>query len=124
MTRIALFLLIATLVSCTKTEIQNSGQRPYDIFVPNAFSPNGDGVNDTFKPIFPDHTPPLESYKLEIYDGDLVEVFNSTDTSMVWDGRSSDGSTLPAATYYLKLYGKYVTGENYDVSGAITLARP
>ncbi|WP_417592763.1 gliding motility-associated C-terminal domain-containing protein [Owenweeksia hongkongensis] len=123
MTRILSFLFLVTaLVSCI--EAKDSTVAPYGIFIPNAFSPNGDGVNDILKPVFPTSTPPLQSYSFEIYDGDLIQVFNTTDTSKAWDGKSSNGKTLPEATYYFNLNGEYVTGEKYEVSGGIALIRP
>lgn len=123
MTRILNFLLIVTtLVGCI--EFEDSTVAPYAIYIPNAFSPNGDGVNDRLKPVFPSSTPPLQNYNFEIYDGDLVQVFNTTDTAQAWDGTNSNGKTLPEATYYFNLNGEYVTGEKYEVSGGIALMRP
>jgi len=123
MTRTLTFLLLVTsLAGCI--EFEGSTIAPYEIYIPNAFSPNGDGVNDTLKPVFPPYTPPIQSYSFEIYDGDLVQVFITTDTAQAWDGTSSHGKTLPEATYYYNLNGKYVTGEKYEVSGGIALMRP
>lgn len=66
-----------------------------DIFVPNAFTPNGDGLNDTW-----------EIVVLNAYPGSSVKVYNrygqlvyqSTATSKGWDGKFN-GKQQPVGTY-------------------------
>ena len=68
-----------------------------DIYVPNAFSPNGDGINDCFQPFFPIGQD-YENYRLSVLDrwGELV--FQSTDQYACWDGHFR-GELLPAGVY-------------------------
>lgn len=64
--------------------------------IPNAFSPNGDGINDTW------HIEYLESYPgatVEIYDRGGKLLFRSFNYTKDWDG-SYNGKTLPVGTYY------------------------
>jgi gliding motility-associated-like protein len=59
-----------------------------DIFVPNAFSPNGDGRNDLLKAI----PVGIKSFKyLAIYDRYGARVFYTTDAGTGWDGKTSSG---------------------------------
>jgi gliding motility-associated-like protein len=66
------------------------------ISVPNAFSPNGDGINDTWV-----------ITNLSIYPGATVDVFNrygqsvfhSENSNKAWDG-TYNGKPLPVGTYY------------------------
>jgi gliding motility-associated-like protein len=66
------------------------------ISVPNAFSPNGDGINDTWI-----------ITNLSVYPGATVDVFNrygqpvfhSENSNKVWDG-TYNGRPLPVGTYY------------------------
>ncbi len=53
------------------------------VHVPNAFTPDGDGVNDVFLPVIAGE---LESYRLEIFDrwGELL--FTTNDPAQGWDG--------------------------------------
>lgn len=54
-------------------------------YIPNAFTPNGDEMNNTFQPVFTSGYDPYD-YKLEIFDrwGELI--FESLDTKVGWDG--------------------------------------
>lgn len=54
------------------------------IYVPNAFTPNGDGINDRFTPAFKDELP--EEYTLYIYNRWGQELFESSDPVSGWDG--------------------------------------
>lgn len=86
-----------------------------EVHIPNAFSPNGDGLNDTWKPEFGD-TLKIKDYNLEIYDRSGVQVFHSSNPNVWWDG-------LPFDTVYV--YRFYMKCKGFDTaiikSGSITL---
>ncbi len=66
------------------------------IEVPNAFSPNGDGINDTWI------IKGLETYPesvLRVYSRNGMIVFQSRANSLVWNG-TYNGKPLPVTTYY------------------------
>ncbi len=66
------------------------------ITIPNTFTPNGDGVNDTW------NIQNLKDYPncvVRIFDRWGAEVFSSTGYYNAWDG-TLKGSRLPAGTYY------------------------
>lgn len=67
--------------------------------LPNVFTPNGDGHNDTYHPFLPIQF--VESIDIKIFSqwGDLV--FESTDPMIGWDGKNQQsGKDSPEATYY------------------------
>ncbi|MEO0733431.1 MAG: gliding motility-associated C-terminal domain-containing protein, partial [Bacteroidota bacterium] len=66
------------------------------VYHPTAFSPNGDGINDHFRPL-PDGAgcPGLRDWELTVYDRWGGLVFQTADPSTGWDGRRND---RPAAT--------------------------
>ena len=86
-----------------------------DVYIPNAFTPNGDGRNDIFIPVFND-TLKIEDYNLEIYDRFGIQIFQSDNPNVGWDG-------LPFDTIYV--YRFYMKCEGYNEaivkSGNITL---
>jgi len=59
------------------------------IYIPNAFSPNGDGFNDVFKPVITGE--PVE-YSLKIFDRWGKIVFETTDQEKSWRGNIDDRS--------------------------------
>ena len=84
--------------------------------VPNAFSPNADGINDYWRIMY-----------LESYPGAVVEVFNrygqsvfsSTGYSVDWDG-TYQSKALPIGTYYYIINPK--NGRKI-ISGSVTIIR-
>ncbi len=73
-----------------------------ELFVPNVFSPNGDGKNDVLDVKFnPDC---VTDFNMLIFDRWGEKVFESNDINLSWDGRYK-GNALDDATfvYYLKI---------------------
>ncbi|MBQ1695086.1 MAG: gliding motility-associated C-terminal domain-containing protein, partial [Bacteroidales bacterium] len=93
---------------------------PY-IFVPNAFTPNGDGQNDFFKPFYPE-TLVTEVY-FAVYDrwGSIVY---ETDNIRAdgWNG-TYKGKQLAPDVYIFWLKAKCINGEEYEHRGNVTLIR-
>jgi len=85
--------------------------------LPNAISPNGDGINDVFV------VPCAEGdVVFNAYNRWGIEVYRSEQYHNDWDGRYQ-GSSLPDGTYYYVV--KYVTsgGEEVNRAGFITIHR-
>lgn len=68
-----------------------------NLIVPNAFSPNGDHVNDLYKISGLDAIAPVE---IKIWNRWGEEVFSSINYQNEWDGRNKNGNELPSDTYY------------------------
>lgn len=88
-------------------------------YIPNAFSPNGDGLNDVFKPTLIN----FEDYNLEIYNKWGQKIFESFSADNGWDG-SVAGGDAPSGVYTYLM--KYKTTENnywQNVNGTIQLVR-
>jgi gliding motility-associated-like protein len=86
------------------------------IDVPNVFSPNGDGINDTWKIKY------LESYPgatVEVFDRYGQVVFKSQGYNKEWDG-TYNGNPLPVATYYYVINPK--NGRKI-ITGSVTIIK-
>ena len=78
-----------------------------DILVPNAFSPNGDGINDIFRPT-PVGMRSLDVFRVYNRWGQLL--YSNADANAGWDGKYA-GVTQEAATYVW-----YAEGVDYKYS--------
>lgn len=65
------------------------------VFVPNVFTPNGDGVNDEFRPEFGCS---IDQYHLRVFNRWGILVFESKDPSTGWEG-AYRGKPLPRDVY-------------------------
>lgn len=90
-----------------------------DVFIPNAFSPNGDGVNDVFY-IVPFGLTDLENFVIVNRWGEVV--FRTNDFSQGWDGRVN-GTPQPLGTYVYFISGFDYKGDPVTRQGNITLVR-
>lgn len=89
-----------------------------DVFVPNIFSPNGDGHNETVQV----YGGCWKYYSFTIYDRWGEIVFQSTDPAEEWNG-SYKGKELDPAVFVYILKGTSLTGTEVDQKGNITLVK-
>ncbi|MBV9986196.1 MAG: gliding motility-associated C-terminal domain-containing protein [Chitinophagaceae bacterium] len=84
--------------------------------VPNAFSPNGDGVNDTWRIKY------LESYpgaEIDVYDRFGQVVYHSVGYDVDWDG-TYKGHPMPVGTYYYVINPK---NNRKIITGSVTIIK-
>ena len=89
-----------------------------NLFIPDAFSPNGDGNNDK---LFVRGNNIQELY-FAVYDRWGEKVFETTDKNNGWDG-TYKGSTISGAVFVYYCKGKYTDGLEFKQKGDITLVR-
>ncbi|MFM9987873.1 gliding motility-associated C-terminal domain-containing protein [Flavobacterium sp.] len=82
---------LAVTVSLTNCDTINP-EVTYDFFIPDGFSPNGDGVNDTFT--IPDIQFIFPNYTLDIYNRYGSLMFSGDKNKPNWDGKSSESPSL------------------------------
>jgi len=93
---------------------------PAQIYMPTAFSPNEDGIND----IFAAKGRYFVEFNLEIYDRWGNVIFESQDLSSGWNGTANDGVTpAPAGDYGFKVYGIDTAGNKFAKIGSVKLIR-
>ena len=80
------------------------------IYMPNAFTPNGDGLNDIIRPIGQN----ISSFSFTIYDGDNNIVFTSNVPGQGWTTTSSVNTYTK---YYYKIQAVTNAGHNIGTCG-------
>ena len=89
-----------------------------NIYVPNAFSPNGDGKNDV---LYVRANGATNIY-FSVYDRWGQKVFETRDITQGWDGRFK-GKKMDTAVFGYYVKGTCIGGENFEKKGNVTLLR-
>ena len=89
------------------------------MYVPNAFSPNRDGINDGFGPGFACN---LLDYQLIIFDRWGSQVFVTEDANRSWDG-TFRGRAVATGTYVYVLNYQFEDNLPAQEQGVVTLVR-
>jgi gliding motility-associated-like protein len=108
-----LYALQVTDGPCVVLDSVFIGTRPclyFDVYLPNAFSPNGDGINDDLRPMLPIGVQ-ITSYTFKVYDRWGTEVFKTNSLEAGWDGQFQ---SLPMA---MGIYVYYVQFDYTDDRG-------
>ncbi len=108
---------------CSDTLRQSLVVEPVlNIHFPNAFTPNGDGLNDEFRAT--GTFTALASWQLSIYNRYGEMVFSNNDPTIGWNGRKHNtGKPAPAGTYVYQLAGVDIGGERLQKEGVVVLVR-
>ncbi len=89
------------------------------IFVPNGFTPNGDGKNDVIRPVLAG----MQSLdRFQVYNRFGQLVFGTTTVNKGWDGKIN-GEPQPAAAYVYQVQATEYTGKVVKQSGSFVLIR-
>lgn len=90
-----------------------------DVWIPNAFTPNTDGLNDVFRPVFP---APVKNFLMTVWNRYGQKVFETTDMKAGWDGRFK-GVNQPVGIYVYAMSFIDVDGHNVQKKGTVSLLR-
>jgi len=101
----------------TKAEIKENM-----VYAPNAFTPNGDGLNDLFLPQTAEN---VKEYKLSIYDRAGTLVFETDEINKGWDGRTqNNGAEITKEDVYMwRIELKNTKGEKEHLMGYLNLLK-
>lgn len=125
-----LFALFA-LASCTRNNedmpvCQLSSNPPYyyyqsgyNLHLPTAFTPNGDGRNDRLRAV--GNGSQITQFQLTVIDKDGATLFETTDTTQGWDGRSAAGTPMAPGRYQVRMYYRTLYGETITQTYCIAL---
>lgn len=111
------YILQAEIQGCILRDTFKAGyySEPCNIFIPNAFTPNNDGLNDEFMPVSAGYT--VESMRIYNSWGELI--YNS---NLSWDG-TYKGANVPDGVYvYIVIYQEQ-TGRRKIRKGTVQVLR-
>jgi gliding motility-associated-like protein len=96
----------------------------YGVYVPNAFTPNGDGLNDTFQP----KGFGVVKYQMFVFDRWGEKMFQTTDFGTGWDGKKQSkhdvnysGCEEGVYTWLIEITD--VFGKSHELKGHVTLLK-
>lgn len=90
-----------------------------ELFVPTAFTPNGDGLNDEFLV----HAPmEISNFEMLIFDKMSRSLFQTKEINYGWDG-TSQGKPLPPGTYFYVITFRDALNEKHVMKGQLVLIR-
>ena len=102
--------------SVTVTVIEDAN--PYVVFIPSAFSPNGDGHND----ILFVRGKGIKNFNVVVYDRNGEKVFETSDLTTGWDG-TYKGKQLNTSVFVYYLTGEFLNNDKINQKGDITLTK-
>ncbi|MFM7309037.1 MAG: PKD domain-containing protein, partial [Flavobacteriales bacterium] len=89
-------------------------------YAPNSFTPDGDGVNDEWKPIMAG----VSNYELKIFNRWGEQMYTSTNQDLPWLGQHTTGDYFcPNGVYEFRIHLRDLEGLEHDYQGWITLIR-
>ncbi len=131
---IGIVLLLLALAGCQPTTTDPELPAPVDcadaggeiayydidgagIWLPGAFTPNGDGINDSYwisGNLY-------DQFSITIRQGNRV-VFQSADRQKAWDG-TVDGKSAPEGSYRVKAEGRFTQNRPFSLETQLNLIR-
>jgi gliding motility-associated-like protein len=94
------------------------------LYIPNSFTPNGDGKNDVWQPVTYLYDP--NEYQLWIFDRWGTKMFESSDITATWNGTlNNNGSKedIIAGVYVYRILARAQKGKLMEYFGKITICR-
>ena len=116
-------LLVSNSLGCTDDIIKKvTVEENIELFIPNTFTPNGDGVNDFFLPQGTGLN--WDTFEMYVFDrwGNLI--YKTNDINKPWNGKANGGNLLAQIDTYewkVKVYGN--DGEKRIYVGHVNLVR-
>lgn len=99
----------------------------YAIYIPNAFTPNGDEINNTFGPVGVGLVDGVDNYVMRIFNRWGQIVYETNSLNLPWNGTTRqggrDGNIAPNGVYIYTIRIKDLFGEEHEYTGKVTLIR-
>lgn len=111
---------VCTNTACVKVNIETPCQADTDIYLPSAFSPNGDYNNDAF--CVQGETKCVTDFKMMIYNRWGEKVFETTNHSFCWDG-TYKGKVLEPEVFVYSVNVIFSSKKELNKKGNVTLLK-
>ncbi|MCF0207341.1 MAG: gliding motility-associated C-terminal domain-containing protein [Bacteroidales bacterium] len=106
--------------SCTSASSQTINISASKFYVPNIFTPNGDGIGDLFEVSYDGE---LRDYNLSVYTQAGQLLYRSTEIGQSWDGKISGNNDAAEGTYFYVITATDENGETVNSKGTVLLKR-
>jgi|CXWL01.1.fsa_nt_gi gliding motility-associated-like protein len=112
-------LRVTTPQGCFATDDVNITVIPYCVKIMEAFTPNGDGINERW---LITNGNCLKTASTQVFNRYGARVFESGDYKNTWDG-TYEGKPLPDGTYYYIISFQLLNGRTVYLKGNLTILR-
>lgn len=113
-------LKVTTSQGCTASDDMIITVVPYCIKPMEAFTPNGDGINDLW--LVTNGNGCLSKAKAQVFNRYGAKVFEANDYKNNWNG-TYNGKPLPDGTYYFVITYRLINGKDEFLKGNVTILR-
>jgi gliding motility-associated-like protein len=120
------FTLIAANANNCKDTVTNCGSviELQELYIPRAFTPNGDGINDLFKAMITNiNMADVKDFKMIIVNRFGEIVYQSLNITEGWNGKTKGDQLTDVGTYFYNISCKLPSGKKIERSGDVTLIR-
>jgi gliding motility-associated-like protein len=116
----AIALIVTSDHGCRDTVVKSiTIGEDFGIYVPDAFSPNGDGLNDVFQP----KGYGISKYELNIFDRWGEKLFTTKDFSQGWNGSYKGNDPVKQDVYVWRIVLTDMSGKEKELSGKVSLLK-
>ncbi|SRR5579871_985613 len=91
-----------------------------ELTLPNAFTPNGDGLNETFRPL---HPCDMSDYNLKIFNRYGQLIFESANPAQGWDGTYKGAKAVDGTYVWMSSYVNTNNNQHMNKKGTLVLVR-
>lgn len=121
-----LSLIISDANGCKDSAAQNVFIKSfYSIYIPSAFSPNGDGINDYFSP--KGLNIDLDNFEMFIFNVRSAQIYHTKDITKPWNGHLNNSERISSITndvyVYRILTRSLIDGAKYEYIGSVTIIK-
>ena len=116
-----LYQIVYNEIGCSDTAFGEIIVKPGDFFyMPNSFTPNGDGINESIKPVVFNAD---RGYLYMVFDRWGAEIFSTNDIDKAWNGKVKGKELAKTDTYQYLIRFIAIDDKRYEFIGHINLLR-